>query len=89
MHAFLCRRWVNRVNGRDWYDFVWFAGNHPELRLSHLVQRLRQSGNWTGADRLESGVLRQLLDTAIEALDVEKARREVEPFVRDPVALQV
>ena len=89
MHALLCRRWVNRVKGRDWYDFVWFAGNHPEMRLSHLEQRLLQSGNWIGGDPLESGDLRRLLDNAIEALDVEKARREVEPFVNDPAVLQI
>ena len=26
MHAVLCRRWKNRVKGRDWYDLVWYAG---------------------------------------------------------------
>ena len=25
MHALLCRRWRNRVKGRDWYDFVWYG----------------------------------------------------------------
>ena len=33
MHAILCRRWKNRVKGRDWYDLVWYAkgndGCHP------------------------------------------------------------
>ena len=89
MHALLCRKWVNRVKGRDWYDFVWFAGNHPELRLSHLEQRMRQSGHWTESTPLGGEALRQLLHEAIDALDVEQARREVEPFVRDPAALQV
>jgi predicted nucleotidyltransferase component of viral defense system len=89
MHALLCRKWVNRVKGRDWYDFVWFAGNHPELRLGHLEQRMRQSGHWTESTPLGGDALRQLLHDAIDALDVEQARREVEPFVRDPVALQV
>jgi predicted nucleotidyltransferase component of viral defense system len=90
MHAVLCRRWGSRVKGRDWYDLAWFAGNHPELRLSHLEQRMRQSGDWTTeAGTLSGSTLLQLLDDVIEALDVEQARREVEPFIRDPRALQV
>ncbi len=89
MHALLYRKWGNRVKGRDWFDLVWFAGNHPELRLSHLEQRMRQSGDWTEAGALTGDALRQLLDEAIDTLDVEQARREVEPFVRDVTVLQV
>ena len=48
MHALLCRRWKNRVKGRDWYDLVWYAANHPELNLPHLEKRMRQSGHWKG-----------------------------------------
>src|SRR4030067_2818127 len=29
MHAILCRQWKSRVKGRDWYDFVWYAGTSP------------------------------------------------------------
>jgi predicted nucleotidyltransferase component of viral defense system len=89
MHAVLCRKWGSRVKGRDWYDLVWFAGNHPELRLSHLEQRMRQSKDWTEPPELTADALQQSLAAAIETLDVERARREVEPFVRDPAALQV
>jgi predicted nucleotidyltransferase component of viral defense system len=48
MHAVLCREWKSRVKGRDWYDLVWFAAFHPELRLAHLEQRMRQPGHWAG-----------------------------------------
>ena len=89
MHAVLHRKWANRVKGRHWYDLVWFAGNHPHLRLSHLEERMRQSGDWSQVGALKGDTLRQLLDDAIEALDVEEARREVEPFVRDPAVLRV
>jgi hypothetical protein len=40
LHALLCRRWKTRVKGRVWYDFVWFAANHPQLRLAHLRERI-------------------------------------------------
>mgnify|MGYP000020605479 CR=1 FL=1 len=83
MHAVLCRAWKNRVKGRDWYDFVWFITNHPTLHLRHLEERMRQSGDWSGADALKETAFRDLLRARIEWLDVEKARSEVLPFLRN------
>jgi len=89
MHALLCRRWKGRVKGRDWYDLVWYAANHPELHLEHLESRMRQSGHWKGEARLSTDAFRAVLGEAIDALDVEKARREVSLFIKDPSALAV
>lgn len=89
MHALLCRRWKSRVKGRDWYDLVWYAANHPELNLSHLENRMRQSGHWKGKAPLSANAFRSALGEAIDTLDVEKARREVSPFVKDPSALDL
>lgn len=89
MHAVLCRRWRNRVKGRDWYDLVWFAANHPEIHLSHLEQRMRQTRHWTGKDALSEAALRAALDEAITRLDVDQARREVTPFAKRPDDLAV
>ena len=75
------------MKGRDWYDFVWFAGRHPELKLSHLEQRMRQTGHWTGEKALEKGEFLRLLEEAINKLDVGQAKREVLPFVRRPEEL--
>lgn len=89
MHALLFRKWKSRVKGRDWYDFVWFAANRPELHVAHLEQRLRQSGQWGGDDPLTPVALEMLIDRAIESLDVDRTRREVEPFVQDPASLEL
>ena len=89
MHAILFRRWVNRVKGRDWYDFVWFAANHPHLHLHHLEQRMRQTGHWTETGPLSPGAFRAMIGDAIDRLDISKARREVEPFVPHRDALAV
>jgi predicted nucleotidyltransferase component of viral defense system len=87
VHALLYRKWKKRVKGRDWYDLVWYATNHPELHLEHLEQRMRQSGDWTNEEALAEGRFRALLDESIKTLNVEQARKEVEPFVRSPDAL--
>lgn len=83
MHALLFRRWKNRVKGRDWYDFVWYAANHPQLNLAHLEQRMRQTGHWSGEEPLAPVSFRDLLSDAINRLDVEQARKDVAPFVKD------
>jgi len=89
MHAILCRRWKNRVKGRDWYDFVWYAANHPELHLYHLEQRMRQTMDWQGDSPLTPAGFSRLLSEVIGRLDVEAAKRDVEPFVKDPEALSI
>ena len=89
MHAILCRRWKSRVKGRDWYDFVWYAANHPELHLHHIEQRMRQTKDWKDDAPLTSKELLDLLFEAINKLDVDEARREVEPFVKNPENLSV
>lgn len=83
MHAILFRKWKNRVKGRDWYDLVWYAANHPRLNLAHLEQRMRQTGHWSGDKNLSSAVFTDLLFEAINRLDVNQARKDVAPFVKN------
>ena len=89
MHAILCRRWKSRVKGRDWYDLVWYAANHPELDLYHLEQRMRQTGDWKKEAPLAPERFKELLISAVQNLDVDQARREVEFFVKNPENLSV
>ena len=89
MHALLCRRWKNRVKGRDWYDLVWYCARYPQLHLAHLEQRMRQSGHWAEETPFTTEALREFLQQAVGQLDVDQARNEVLPFVRDPAALEV
>jgi hypothetical protein len=89
MYAVLCRNWKNRVKGRDWYDLVWYAANHPQLHLEHLEQRMIQSGHLKNRERLTPEKLSIIEKTVIEKLDVNQARKEVEPFVKDPETLTI
>jgi len=89
VHALLCRQWKNRVKGRDWYDLVWYVANFPQLHVSHLEKRMRQSGYWQEKGRIGQGKLGELLTRAIETLDVEQAKRDVIPFVKNTDSLDV
>ena len=89
MHALLCRRWKNRVKGRDWNDLVCYAANHPELNLSHLEQRMRQSGDWLEDTSPTRESFNERIKQAISKLNIDQARREVAFFVKDPASLSV
>lgn len=89
LHAILCRRWQTRVKGRDWYDLVWYAGRYPQVRLSHLEERMRQSGDYRDEMPLTRGRLMELLRQAVDQLDVERAQDDVMRFVRDPRTIDV
>jgi predicted nucleotidyltransferase component of viral defense system len=89
MHAVLCRKWNSRVKGRDWYDLVWYAANHPQLHLNHLEQRMIQSGHLQRSEQMSREMFCALTEEAVDKLDVNQARKEVEPFVKNPEALEV
>lgn len=83
LHAVLCRKWRNRAKGRDWYDMVWYAGNHPQVDLAHLEERMRQSGDYPDSHPLTLERLREFLNASIDTVDVEMLKSDVRPFIRD------
>jgi len=52
--------------------------------LGHLEERMRQTGHWKGDDPLIPEKFKELLGNAVNKLNVDQARREVEPFVKSP-----
>ena len=50
---------------------------------------MRQSGDYTSEQPMDGKLLMNLLNRTIDELDVEKARNEVMPFVRDRQELNV
>ncbi len=89
MHAVLCRQWKSRVKGRDWYDLVWFVAHHPQLHLAHLEQRVIQSRHLKEGEHLSKEEFLLRISNAIDKLDVNQIKKEVEPFVKNPEVLEV
>jgi len=89
MHAVLCRGWKNRVKGRDWYDLVWYVQRDTPLHLAHLEARMIQSGHWKDEAPLTPEKFQEVLRAKIAGLDVEKARVDVRPFLRDFTLLEI
>ncbi len=89
VHAILCRKWKNRVKGRDWYDLVWYLTNSPVLHLANLEHRMRQSGHWLVSAKLDHETLNEFLGQAVEKLNIDQARKDVRPFVKNQEVLEV
>lgn len=81
MHALLCREYVK---GRDWYDFIWYVGSGVPLNHNLLTAALDQQGKWAGRHVVTSdGWVKGELKKVIAALDWDKARADVESFIRE------
>ncbi len=83
LHAVLCRNWKNRVKGRDFYDLVWYVGRRIPVNLAHLEARMRQSGDWSGGDRLATDSLRERLEERFANVRIDQASEDVLPFLKD------
>jgi len=89
VHALLFRKWKSRVKGRDWYDFAWYASRYPLLNLAHLGERMRQSGDYKANTPLSREILMDLIDNAINEVNIDKIREEVIPFVMNVRVLDI
>lgn len=95
IHAILCRNWSSRPKGRDWYDLLWYIANGYEVDLAHLSARLKQNCDWQKKEGVkveeevtEAFVLK-LLRTRIKSLDINSAKRDIEPFISDKQVLDI
>lgn len=86
MHALLCRSWGNRVKGRDWFDFIWFLQKRVPLDLGYLEDKLRGSGNLGNGNSLALADVKEMYLARVETLDIEGAKRDVTPFLKDAVS---
>jgi predicted nucleotidyltransferase component of viral defense system len=89
LHALLCRQWKERVKGRDWYDFVWSLGRHIPVHLKHLEARMKQTGHLPTGTKMTKAMLIDLLQSKIEKVNFEDAKKDVFPMIKDPQALAV
>lgn len=89
MHALLFRKWGRRVKGRDWFDLVWYATKGIPIDLGHLSARMSQTGHWDSDAPLSPEEFSVLLERRVRELDVDAARRDVEPYLRNPDSVVV
>ncbi len=81
LHALLCRKWGNKVKGRDFYDFIWYLQHKTSINYPHLEARLKQSGDFDNKASLTHDSLETLLIERFKTIDFKSAILDVSPFV--------
>lgn len=83
IHAALCRNWQKRVKGRDWYDLIWYMQNGIPVNLSHLRERMRQTGHLQQNEKFGISELFARLHKKIDEIDWELAKSDISVFIAD------
>ncbi len=90
IHVALCRTWKTRgVKGRDWFDLTWYVGQKVPVNLLHLKERLIHSHDLERDKPFEAKDMKQLLEQKLANIDIEQARQDVLPFIKDKESLSV
>jgi predicted nucleotidyltransferase component of viral defense system len=89
IHAMLCRKWKNRIKGRDYFDYVWFLTNNVPVNMKHLEARLRQSNTLQDGQQWGKSILEKMLMDRFETVSYEKAKADVMPFIGDYTSLEL
>ena len=80
IHALLCREYTK---GRDWYDFIWYAGRSVEINYRFLASALKQQGPWQRQElKVDKEWTIQALYEKICSLDWQEAKDDIRRFVR-------
>lgn len=89
IHACLCRNWKSRVKGRDFYDYIFFLSIGAKVNLENLKAKLVQSKFINEDYDLTIDNLKALLNERFENLDIEQAKQDVLPFIKDKTKLDL
>lgn len=81
--AVLNRGWMNRVKGRDFYDYIYFLSMDIEVNIKHLKSRLVQSKFIEESYELSRESLIEMLNQRFNQIDFEDAKKDVTPFILD------
>ncbi len=84
LHALLCRERIKNIKGRDWYDFLWYISRDVPVDLTHLKERMVQSGHWRKDESFTLTKLKQLVIQKVNTVDLNLAKEDVINFIENP-----
>ena len=76
---------MNRVKGRDWYDFEWYVCHNISLNFVHLAERRKQFNN----EDITPELFKEKLIERLSTTDIKQVKEDVLPFVRNPKELDI
>ena len=87
LHATFCRKRVNNIKGRDWYDFLWYVGRGIKPNYTYLESKMRQSGNWSVTSEFTPITFKAWAKDQLTNFDIEAAKQDIRRFINDPRSL--
>ena len=87
LHATFCRKRVNNIKGRDWYDFLWYVARGIKPNYIYLESKLRQSGNWPVTSEFTPDAFKEWAKAQLNNFDVDAAKHDIRRFINDPRSL--
>jgi len=81
LHALIARAYLNRVKGRDYYDFLFYASRGTKVNLTYLEAKLRDSEHYVQIPPLDRMTMIGILNKKFMSVDFEKAKSDVMPFI--------
>ena len=82
IHAILCRNYKNHVNGRDYYDYLFYIGKGSKFNLKYLENKLKNTGGIIeGNESLTLEKVRELLKIRFESVDYKSAKLDISNFI--------
>lgn len=85
----MCRKWGNRVKGRDLYDFAFYIKNGSFLNIDHLKSRMIQTKHLNENDKLNLELVKEFLYNKINIIDLEKSKEDVFAFISNKAQINV
>lgn len=87
LHATFCRKRVNNIKGRDWYDFLWYVARDIKPNYIYLESKLRQSGNWPASSDFTPDAFKEWAKDQLTNVDFETAKQDVRRFIANQRSL--
>ena len=89
IHAVICRGWQSRIKGRDLYDYIFYLSKAVTVNQKHLRALLIDSGYISENQECTLEEIKTMLKNRFDSIDFLQARKDVEPFIRDPSVLDI
>ncbi len=81
--AILCRRWNNRIKGRDFYDYLFYIGHDVPVNLEHLHSKLINVGCVEPDTTIGEQDVVKMLEDRIRSVDFRLAKEDVLGMIDD------
>ena len=69
--------------------FVWYLSEKTSFNITHLEERMIQTGHWERGNTLNVYLVKELLYTRFEMIDYDTIKQDVVPFITNPSVLDI